>query len=172
MFPPDLSFHCGWWRQSWCNETQLEAQCDTSRLVARDIRVSFGLAAPPPSRPSSDSLSRGQLPLAAGWAHVLRVCNVLPSPWPVRLQAWDLITSPPPAPRGKALRLSAQFWVGTTLIASFYSLFVCVCWQGGRVWSSITVLEERFKLCKSSYLAHREKSPKSTQMWFSSRVLG
>ena len=68
----------------------------------------FGLAAPPPSRPSSDSLSRGQLPLAAGWAHMLRVCHGLPSPWPVRLQAQDLITSPPPAPRGKALWLSAH----------------------------------------------------------------
>lgn len=64
-----------------------------------------------------------------------------------------------------------QFWAGTTLITRFCSLFVCVCWRGGR-GSLITVLEELFKLCKSSYLAHRRKSPKSTQLWFSSRVLG
>ena len=175
MFPPDLSFHCGWWRQSWCKEMQLEAQCGTSRLVARDIRVSFW----PCSSPTISALFR--LPKQRAVASGSWLGPHAPGlPWPaITLASETSGLGPHHQPsscskRKGPLAKCPQFWASTTLITRFYSLFVCVCvcWRGGRVWSSITVLKELFKLCKSSYLAHREKSPKSTQLWFSSRVLG
>lgn len=107
--PPDLSFHCGWLRQSWCREiSSLRAQSSTAGWWPVTIRVSVRPLGSYTTSALFGLLNQTWLPLAAGWACVRWVCSRLPSPWPTRLQAQDLITSPPPTPRGRAPRLSAH----------------------------------------------------------------
>ena len=126
MFAPDLSFHCGWWRQSWCKETQLKAQCSPSRLVARDISVLLAL-----QLPTISGLFRlpNQRPVAAGSWLGPRAPRLQCPAITLASEASGLGPHHQPTSYSKRKGPPAkcpQFWASTTLIARFYSLFVCV----------------------------------------------
>lgn len=127
MFPPDLSFHCGWWskacarRRSW----KLSA-APAGRWPATS--ASFW----PCSSPTISALFRlpNQRAVAAGSWLGPRAPHLQCSAITLASEASGLGPHHQPTSYSKRRGPPAkcpQFWASTTLIARFYSLFVCVC---------------------------------------------
>lgn len=145
MFPPDLSFHCGWWskagarRRSW----KLSA-APAGRWPATS--ASFW----PCSSPTISALFRlpNQRAVAAGSWLGPRAPHLQCSAITLASEASGLGPHHQPTSYSKRRGPPAkcpQFWASTTLIARFYSLFVCVCacgrgGGGGERWSFEMVL--------------------------------